>query len=94
MSDFVDKLRLKESAEEDLYFAREDRKLIESLHREKLAKAGTRGQEEEGRADEQAAGEPRYGGREGDRGVIRWSAGSWRALLDRANRLFRGRRRR
>ena len=33
MSDFVDKLYLKEQAEEDLYCARHDRELIEAMHR-------------------------------------------------------------
>jgi hypothetical protein len=32
MSDFVDKLRLKEQADEDQYFARRDRELIAALH--------------------------------------------------------------
>ncbi len=34
MSDFNDKLRLKEKAEEDMYFARRDRELIRQLHEE------------------------------------------------------------
>jgi len=38
MSDFVDKLRLKEIAEEDLYFAKKDRELIQALHDKKLSK--------------------------------------------------------
>ncbi|MGB5835147.1 MAG: putative molybdenum carrier protein [Thiohalocapsa sp.] len=33
MTDFPDKLRLKERAEEDIYFARRDRELIEAMHR-------------------------------------------------------------
>jgi len=33
LSDFSEKLRLKEKAEEDLYFARRDRELIAALHR-------------------------------------------------------------
>lgn len=33
MVDFVEKLRLKGKAEEDLYFARRDRDLIEAMHR-------------------------------------------------------------
>jgi hypothetical protein len=37
MSDFADKLRLKEAAEEDLYFAKQDRKLIQALREKKLA---------------------------------------------------------
>lgn len=38
MSDFVEKLRLKELAEEDLYFAKHDVELIRALHRKKLGK--------------------------------------------------------
>jgi hypothetical protein len=33
MSNFIDKLRLKERAEEDIYFAKRDRELIAALHR-------------------------------------------------------------
>ena len=43
MSDFVDKLRLKEAAEEDIYFAKRDLELIEALHKRKLAKRAKRG---------------------------------------------------
>lgn len=32
MSDFSDKIRLKEKAEEDIYFARRNRELIKALH--------------------------------------------------------------
>ena len=38
MSHFVDKLNLKEMAEEDIYFAKRDRELIEALHKKKLKK--------------------------------------------------------
>lgn len=38
MSDFEKKLHLKEMAEEDIYFARRDRELIEALRRKRLAK--------------------------------------------------------
>ncbi len=34
MANFVDKLRLAEKAEEDIYFARIDRELIEALHQQ------------------------------------------------------------
>jgi hypothetical protein len=50
MSDFVDKLRLKEIAEEDLYFAKQDRELIRALHEKKLsklAKCGNAGEKEQ-----------------------------------------------
>jgi hypothetical protein len=35
MSDFDEKLRLKEKAEEDRYFARKNRELIQALHEER-----------------------------------------------------------
>lgn len=34
--DFTDKLRLKEKAEENLYFAKVDRQLIEAIHEKQL----------------------------------------------------------
>ena len=37
MSDFNDKLRLKEAAEEDIYFAKRDRERIKALREKKLA---------------------------------------------------------
>lgn len=37
MTNLPEKLRLKEMAEEDVYFARRDRELIKALHRRKLA---------------------------------------------------------
>jgi ATP-dependent exoDNAse (exonuclease V) alpha subunit len=39
MSRFVESLRLKELAEEDIYFARRDQELIEALHKKRLAEA-------------------------------------------------------
>ncbi len=38
MSNFVEKLRLKGMAEEDIYFAKRDIELIEALRKKKLAK--------------------------------------------------------
>ena len=38
MTDFPNKLRLKEMAEEDIYFAKRDRELIKAMHARKLAK--------------------------------------------------------
>lgn len=38
MGDFLDKLRLKGMADEDLYFAKKDKELIRALHKKKLAK--------------------------------------------------------
>ena len=37
MNDFATKLRLKEMAEEDIYFARRDRELIKAMHERRLA---------------------------------------------------------
>ena len=39
MSKFVESLRLKELAEEDIYFARRDQELIQALHNQRLAEA-------------------------------------------------------
>ena len=39
MSKFVESLRLKELAEEDVYFARRDQELIRALHMKRLAEA-------------------------------------------------------
>jgi hypothetical protein len=38
MTNWTEKLRLKGLAEEDIYFARRDRELIEALHQRKSAK--------------------------------------------------------
>jgi hypothetical protein len=38
MGDFLDKLRLKGMADEDIYFAKKDKELIRALHKKKLAK--------------------------------------------------------
>jgi len=50
MGDFVDKLRSKEAAEEDLYFAKRDVELIKALHKKKLAKFAKCGSGEKKRA--------------------------------------------
>jgi hypothetical protein len=39
MTKFVETLRLKELAEEDIYFARRDQELIRALHKKRLAEA-------------------------------------------------------
>lgn len=39
MSKFPEQLKLKERAEEDIYFARQDRKLIKALREKELAEA-------------------------------------------------------
>jgi hypothetical protein len=38
MTDFVDKLRLKGKSEEDIFFAKRDRELLEALHAKRLHK--------------------------------------------------------
>ncbi|NCA69325.1 MAG: hypothetical protein EOM91_04335 [Sphingobacteriia bacterium] len=38
MKDFVDKMRLKEMAEEDIFFAKQDIELIDALQKKKLVK--------------------------------------------------------
>jgi hypothetical protein len=43
MSDFSDKLKLKEQAEEDIWFARRDRELIEAMRRRRPRSAGHAG---------------------------------------------------
>ena len=47
MNNFVDKLRLKELAEEDVYFAKQDVELIRALHKKKLSKLAKCGDGEE-----------------------------------------------
>ena len=50
MSNFVDKIHLKEIAEEDLYFAKHDRELIRALQKKqlgKLAKCGNDGEKKQ-----------------------------------------------
>lgn len=37
MTDFVEKLQIKGKVEEDIYFARRDRELLNALHRRQLA---------------------------------------------------------
>jgi len=38
MDHFAEKLRLREMAEEDIYFAKQDLELVKALHRKRLAK--------------------------------------------------------
>ena len=57
MTDFSDKLRLKEMAEEDIYFARRDRELIEALH-EKASAARQSGADRAIHSPEQQSGSP------------------------------------
>ena len=51
MNDFDNRMRLKEKAEEDMYFARRDRELIQSLHQRDALE----------RVQEEASGKPRQG---------------------------------
>lgn len=44
MSGFVDTMRLRERAEEDIYFARRDRELIAALKRKRAAESAHREQ--------------------------------------------------
>ena len=91
MADFVDKLRLKEAAEEDLYFAKRDRELLKALHEKRLA-------QEVECAEEADRGSPaRFERRfqqlseqhEGQPGKL---AQAYRALLDEIRRLCSVRR--
>jgi hypothetical protein len=55
MTDFPDKLRLKEQAEEDIYFARRDKERIKALRKKRLVERS----EEEGAAQQDWSGKPR-----------------------------------
>ena len=46
MSGFVEKMRLKEMAEEDIYFAQRDRELIEAMHRKKAQRDEVDGEQD------------------------------------------------
>ena len=47
MSGFAETMRLKEMAEEDIYFAQRDRELIEALHRKKAQREGAEAETEQ-----------------------------------------------
>ena len=72
---FSDKLRLKETAEEDIYFARRDRERIEALHEEKSAEQ-LRGEEARHSIEKQAQHSMTVGRPRTLRSVIEWC--SWR----------------
>ena len=55
MTDFPDKLRLKEQAEEDIYFAKRDRERIKALRKKRLAEQA----EEKGARQKEPSGESR-----------------------------------
>ncbi len=88
---FSDKLRLKEMAEEDIYFARRERELIEAMHRRNRAgRLGEESDAERVRATGETGGKPGdVSGRE--RRESREPAGRLRHLLDTLFRRFRGR---
>lgn len=52
MSGFTEKIRLKEMAEEDIYFARRDRELIEALRRKRAQRDQAEEQQETEKPDE------------------------------------------
>ena len=56
MSDLVEKLRLKEFAEEDVYFAKHDLELIRALQEKRLIKLGQCRDEDQGQAREFSPG--------------------------------------
>ncbi len=85
---FSDKLRLKEMAEEDIYFARRERELIEAIHRRN--RAGRLGEESDAQRIQATGEKPGdVSGRE--RRESREPAGRLRHLLDTLFRRFRGR---
>ena len=88
--DFSDKLRLKEMAEEDIYFARRDRELIEAIHARNRA---GRMSEENGaeRGPSMATGEAPGDVSEPRRRTSRKPAARIRHLLDRLFERFKGR---
>jgi hypothetical protein len=82
MGDFVDRLRLKEAAEEDLYFAKQDKKLIEALREKKPAAAADSAEErDDGCAQAPEQPSEQTTGRPG--GLSRSLLNAWGALLER-----------
>jgi len=92
VTDFPKKLRLKEMAEEDIYFAKRDRELIKALHARKLAKhlkLGAKKQKKRARALEH-----RYATATAEHGRAPWALGElYRDLIDKALKLLERRRR-
>ena len=88
---FSDKLRLKEMAEEDIYFARRERELIEAIHRRNRAgRLGEESDAQRGLAEAETDEEP--GDVSGPPGrESRKPAGRLRHLLGTLFRGFRGR---
>lgn len=92
MNDFSDKLRLKEMAEEDIYFARRDRELIKAMHERKLAehlKLEARKEKKKARDLEE-----RYAAANAEHRREPWTLGRiYRNLIDKASKLIKTKRR-
>lgn len=92
MNDFSDKLRLKEMAEEDIYFARRDRELIKAMHERKLAehlKLEARKEKKKARDLEE-----RYAAANAEYRREPWTLGGiYRNLVDKASKLIKTKRR-
>lgn len=91
MTDFVEKLRLREMAEEDIYFAKRDLELIDALHRKQLAQLAECGGDA-GDAGRAKAFEDRYEAlseqhKQGGSALLR----AYRELLDEIARACRHR---
>jgi hypothetical protein len=89
MTDFVERLQLKGQADEDIYFAKQDRELLDALHRRQL---GAVADCEAGDQDRAAAFEDRFQAvtdRHRDEPGRLLSA--YRRLLDEINALCRRR---
>jgi len=89
MADFVEKLQLKGKAEEDIYFAKRDRELLDALQRRKLETVADCGPDDKERA---AGFEDRFqsiSDRHKDEPGVLISA--YRRLLDEINALCRRR---
>jgi len=92
MNDFSDKLGLKEMAEEDIFFAKRDRELIEAMHERKLAEH----LKLEARKEKKKAGdlEDRYAAANAAYRREPWTLGKiYRNLIDKASKLIKTKRR-
>lgn len=92
MTDCVGKLRLKEMAEEDIYFAKRDRELIRAMHERRLAKhlkleAKKKKNKAEGLEDRYATATAEYRHEPWRLGEI------YRTLIDKALKLIKRKRR-
>jgi hypothetical protein len=92
MTDFVEKMRLRELAEEDIFFARRDVELIEALHRRQLAQVAGCGEDTDDHAERAKHFEDRFAA------LTEKHAGStllraYRELLDEIARVCKHRKR-